>query len=138
MTKACEKCGKLVTRCPSQFMEHVFCSRTCSREYLSTKMTKMNEVLNPERMNFSTRIKLRNAHLNTGEGKTYTKTFSRHTHRVVAEAMLGRKLRSDEVVHHIDGNKRNNDPSNLQVMTRSEHARMHTLEYYEKKRKVTT
>lgn len=42
-------------------------------------------------------------------------------HRAVAEDMLGRSLTSDEAVHHIDGNRQNNDPSNLQVMTRAEH-----------------
>jgi HNH endonuclease len=42
-------------------------------------------------------------------------------HRVVAEQMIGRPLLSTEVVHHIDGNRANNDPSNLQVMTKEEH-----------------
>lgn len=41
------------------------------------------------------------------------------------EQVLGRALSSDEIVHHIDGNKRSNDPSNLQIVTRSEHARIH-------------
>ena len=36
-------------------------------------------------------------------------------HRIVAERELGRKLTASEVVHHIDGDKLNNDPSNLQV-----------------------
>lgn len=34
---------------------------------------------------------------------------------MVAERMLGRKLKPGEVVHHIDGNKRNNAPENLMV-----------------------
>ena len=43
-------------------------------------------------------------------------------HRVVAGATnLGRNM----VVHHIDGNKRNNDPSNLQIMSRSDHCKLH-------------
>lgn len=56
---------------------------------------------------------------------TYRKWHGRHEHRVVAEQMLGRPLKRNEIVHHIDGNKHNNDPSNLQVMTQSEHIREH-------------
>ena len=36
-------------------------------------------------------------------------------HRLVMEAMIGRYLERDEVVHHRDGNKQNNDPSNLEL-----------------------
>jgi hypothetical protein len=46
-------------------------------------------------------------------------------HRLVAEAALGRLLNSDEIVHHIDGDKSNNVASNLQVMTRADHVRLH-------------
>lgn len=46
-------------------------------------------------------------------------------HRLVASKMIKRPLSSDEIVHHIDGNKLNNKPSNLQVVTKSEHWRIH-------------
>ena len=46
-------------------------------------------------------------------------------HRVVAENMIKRLLENDEVVHHIDGDKKNNIQQNLMVMTRSEHTRVH-------------
>lgn len=46
-------------------------------------------------------------------------------HRVLVESFIGRKLRKDEVVHHKDGNKLNNDISNLVIMTPSEHALYH-------------
>src|SRR5215469_11125658 len=50
------------------------------------------------------------------QGKSYTKTKGRHTHRVVAERMLGRSLLPGEIVHHRDGNKLNNDPLNLEIL----------------------
>lgn len=125
----CENCNKEVVRCKSQILEHVFCCRTCAKKYLSSKMQKMNAELNPTRMTPETRTKLRIANLGKGEGRTYTKTFGRHTHRIAAERLLGRPLKEGEVVHHIDGNKRNNDPFNLMVFkSQTEHALWHKNE----------
>ena len=59
------------------------------------------------------------------KSETYRKIHGRHIHRVIAEQMIGRPLIKGEIVHHIDGNKQNNDPANLQVMTQSEHMRLH-------------
>lgn len=50
----------------------------------------------------------------------------RMAHQVVMEKYLGRKLNKGEEVHHIDGNRSNNHISNLQVMSKSEHASMHS------------
>lgn len=46
-------------------------------------------------------------------------------HRLVMERVLGRKLTTDEQVHHINGVKSDNDPANLQVLTNAEHQRLH-------------
>lgn len=46
-------------------------------------------------------------------------------HRVVVENFIGRLLTKDEVVHHKDGNKHNNSIDNLDVLTSSEHAKLH-------------
>ena len=46
--------------------------------------------------------------------------------RIVAEEMLGRYLKDEEVVHHKDENKHNNIPSNLMVFkNQGHHARFH-------------
>lgn len=42
-------------------------------------------------------------------------------HRRVMEEKLGRKLEPWEIVHHIDGNKLNNSPENLELTNRSDH-----------------
>ena len=47
-------------------------------------------------------------------------------HRLVMMKHLGRELKENEIVHHIDHNKCNNDISNLQIMTPSEHAKLHS------------
>jgi hypothetical protein len=49
-------------------------------------------------------------------------------HLIVAEMKLGRFVARDEVVHHRDENRLNNDPSNLEVKTRSKHTREHGVE----------
>lgn len=46
-------------------------------------------------------------------------------HRLIVEADLGRSLRRDEVIHHVNGDKRDNRLANLRVMSQSDHARLH-------------
>lgn len=48
-----------------------------------------------------------------------------YEHRVQAQASTGRALRDDEHVHHINGNKSDNRPENLEVVTAAEHCLRH-------------
>lgn len=142
----CDFCGKRMYKYPSQIHRHNFCSRKCLADFssreknpeayndlkdygnISEHMKQLNAVMNPSRMDFPTRAKLSVKRRGSGSGKSYVKSFGRHTHRMVAARMLGRKLKPGEVVHHIDGNKRNNAPENLMVFSsQSEHAKWHGL-----------
>lgn len=128
----CDWCGAEFRKDSWTVHEHNFCCFDHFRFFASKRMSNMNRELNPTRMTPETREKVRKARLNSGEGRTYSKEYGRHTHRVEMERILGRKLLPGEVVHHIDGDKRNNDPDNLMVFSsQAEHASYHMkMDYF--------
>ena len=61
-------------------------------------------------------------------------------HRAVVEELLGITLQNDQVVHHINGDKTDNRPENLQILDWKEHSRLHAStmpQTPEKQRKVS-
>ena len=59
------------------------------------------------------------------------KKKSRHEHRLVMEKHLSRPLSKIEQVHHLDGNKTNNDIANLFLCTNgSEHIKLFHKDHY--------
>ena len=46
-------------------------------------------------------------------------------HRQQMEQKLQRPLTPQEIVHHINGDKQDNDPENLELLTRAEHINLH-------------
>lgn len=65
------------------------------------------------------------------DGYVVKKTDSgvQYEHRQIAEEILGRRLLPGEVVHHINGKRADNRPSNLCVMSSRDHDRYH--EWYD-------
>lgn len=49
-------------------------------------------------------------------------------HRLVVEQILGRRLQTAELVHHLNGNRLDNRPKNLQLMTQSQHTKLHVAQ----------
>jgi hypothetical protein len=49
-------------------------------------------------------------------------------HVMVMEQHIGRQIAASECVHHVNGNKLDNDLSNLMLMTRSSHSKHHAPE----------
>lgn len=122
----CFRCDKPFERYPGkQKNKRTFCSRDCyhlqmAEENLSKRVNQKGGLTVEERLKMSKSKKGEN------NGRTYEKTLGRHTHRIVMEKMVGRPLEKGEVVHHIDGNPRNNHPDNLMVFpTQSEHLEWH-------------
>lgn len=52
-----------------------------------------------------------------------------YEHRYIMEQSLGRPLKRNESIHHIDGNKLNNLINNLQILTKTEHNSRSTIKH---------
>lgn len=102
-------------------------------------MAKIVECMKNRIVSEETREKLRQAKLGKcGEeschwkggpehlGKNGYKTnYKGYIHRQTVEKIIGRELLRGEHVHHLDGNRTNNTPENLIVLSPSSHSKLH-------------
>ena len=134
----CEACGKRFVRTAAQTRrpnEGTYCSASCRlagrrdgsmlrcRQCRSEFYRKKSEASKSSGSFCSKKcwaLYVRN------RATSYPKIGSRHAHRIFAERKLGRPLRPGEIVHHIDGDRKNYDPSNLEILpSQSEHVKLH-------------
>ena len=114
----CELCGKdfitnsaYVKRRPNHKR---FCSVDCSVEY--------------KRRGFGVRTGKVGA--DGYEAMTDNNGNQVRVHRYLMEQSIGRKLRADQHVHHINGNKLDNRLSNLEVLDSGKHTQIHAKKRY--------
>lgn len=110
--KACKNCNEELIRnkgeSHSYFNDRKYCNRNCYKTYAVGKNAS----------NYKRGYRVRpDGYLRY--------TDDSYVHRKVMEDHLGRKLESNEHVHHIDGDKSNNYPCNLMILSNSEHRKEH-------------
>lgn len=110
--KTCENCGAQFNKGEREGFSHFEKRRFCSRECVRPKRKPDNE-LNPKTRYRTIKIK----------GKTYL------VHRLVMQRKLGRELKPSEIVHHINHDRFDNDPDNLELTNSREHSIHHNQKH---------
>ena len=127
VTVKCALCGKAFQRSESQIRENNFCCREHFYKWNSQRMTEYNRTDNPMNKPGGVMGVLSGVASSVAPAKERRiPSCSANTRTVECRSILGRPLKKGEVVHHIDGNKLNNDPANLEVLpSQSEHCKVH-------------
>ena len=132
----CQSCGKEVTRRKNEYERerHHFCSSDCFFVWKSQNLTGENSPLYGYVQSDAHRQKRAEAlmgdkHYNWKGGKknqggyVSVKHGDKYVfeHRLIAEQALGRPLTQKEIVHHINGNKKDNRNRNLLICDKGYH-----------------
>lgn len=115
--KTCRHCGAPISVKPSQ-AHRQFCSQRCAADHKIVRPTGRTHNGRPVVMNHQGYLTIYEP-----THPAAPKNGRILEHRFVMEKVLGRYLLTDEHVDHIDQDKTNNDPSNLQIMSPTDHSR---------------
>ena len=121
--RGCHECGRrfYVQAFIVRSSENVgrYCSWNCSRKAIARRQIKPLA----QRPKYTSRQGY--VMVPVSSGRSDGMNNHRAEHRLVMEASLGRSIESWEHVHHINGIKHDNRIENLQLMTNSEHQKIH-------------
>lgn len=110
-----------------------FCDNQCRSKHLSITNSGENNYFYGKKLTPWNKKPDHLLRIKTGKGYIYVRYYDKqgnrkikYEHRMLMERKIGRLLRPEEVVHHIDENPENNDISNLMLFANDrEHKRHH-------------
>ena len=115
-TIKCKQCANKTKKYDRE--GNLFCNRKC---YMDWKRENPNTKAYKEKIFVSGYFYLyKPEHQNAIKNGRYIAE-----HRWVLEQKIGRLLTDNEIAHHINGNKKDNRPENLELLTISEHNKYH-------------
>lgn len=140
----CPVCGKKFHLKPSKLAKdkHHYCSRTChieaKKEYMKGEKNHQYGITGEKNASWKNgrRTTKYGYYMVYAPGHPFSRDRCVLEHRLIAEKYLlneensieingKRYLSPNYVVHHIDFDRKNNDPDNLVVMTKEEHQKLH-------------
>lgn len=122
----CAKCGKpfLLKRCKLGLYNRFYCSHACQNADRGDLLRSLGKRgvnwKGGESLTIDGRTRLYLPDHPNADAKGYILRA-----RFVASQKLGRPLREGEHVHHVNCDRTDDRPENLEVMSHSEHARLH-------------